>query len=809
MTLLFARSSLSWLPGLMQPNTDGPAFSVYLSVEKVRGADVQEQDLDSQVRGIRSIGYVLTLSQARIARTLQCCTNTTVDDWPSRPSTPTIRWRDGNEHDSNGPALAIFSVSDPRNVPGTVSVHRFVVHRQCIEFESLIRVAFIGAGKMARRHLQALERCQTPARAVGIADPNRAAVEAFLSSAGECAAFDSPDDLLAHGNFDVVHVCTPARSHATMASKALTFGFPVYVEKPFATTLVESEELLHMAEDRDLQVCAGHQLLYEEPTRVSESLLQAVGRVVHVESFFSFLPVQTSALSSGEQLLDVLPHPTYLLFHFLGLAGSAEFAEPVVDLDSGGNVHAIVRGIGSDNDGGLTGTLCVTLSGRPVESYLRIVGENGTLHADYVRGTVQRLIGPGSSGIDKALAPYRLARQLRSQTTRALFKRIRRRRLSYPGLVAIFDAFYSSLETGDPAVSHTNITETTRLVERVGTAIEGARRLIETSSRSNGELVAVTGGTGFLGRAVVRELADGKTHRVRVLARRIPAPWECVPGVDYRQCDLAKDDVAAAIEGVAVVVHCAAETAGGWKDHERNSIEAVERLLRAGSEAGISRLIHVSSIAVLASQNGRSIREDSPLQASPRAAGPYVWGKLVSEQSAERLSRELGIELGIVRPAAIIDSTRFDPPGRLGKRLGNLFVAVGNPGEQFGVVELRTAALLISWLAAGVTDSPRVINILEPQLPTRRDLVSLLKRRNPQLRVVWIPRFAVRLIGRMLSGLQRLLRPGEDPVDFAQVFAEHCYDATVARRTLTRGGETGRVAEGGVLSNPDQSAQPS
>lgn len=92
----------------------------------------------------------------------------------------------------------------------------------------------------------------------------------------------------------------------------------------------------------------------------------------------------------------------------------------------------------------------VTLSGRPVENHVRLVGTNGSLHADYVRGTVQRAIGPGASGIDKALAPYRLARQLVGGTTVALGRRILKRQKSYPGLAEMFHAFYGSIRGDGP-----------------------------------------------------------------------------------------------------------------------------------------------------------------------------------------------------------------------------------------------------------------------------------------------------------------------------------------------------------------------
>jgi nucleoside-diphosphate-sugar epimerase len=298
--------------------------------------------------------------------------------------------------------------------------------------------------------------------------------------------------------------------------------------------------------------------------------------------------------------------------------------------------------------------------------------------------------------------------------------------------------------------------------------------------------VLVTGGTGFLGAELVRALVQ-RGLPVRVLARREPAPWDRIEGVEYVVGDLGEAIPERAAAGVETVVHLAAETAGGFDQHQRNSIDATERILRRAAEAGVRRVIHVSSLAVHETgSEGSGIQESTPLEADARARGPYVWGKVESERLAVRLGRELGIEVKVVRPGAIIDRRAFDPPGRLGRRIGNLFVAVGAPSDRLGTVEREFAAAALAWIATHFDEAPPAINLLSPDLPEKRELVVALRRINPGLRVLWLPQPLLAVISSCAVVAQRLLRPGRVPVDVAKVYAVDRFDTEAIRQLAAR-----------------------
>ena len=245
-----------------------------------------------------------------------------------------------------------------------------------------------------------------------------------------------------------------------------------------------------------------------------------------------------------------------------------------------------------------------------------------------------------------------------------------------------------------------------------------------------------------------------------------------------------------AFAGASVAIHCAAETAGGWPEHQANSIDASANALRAAAAAGARRFIHVSSMAVLSSAGGRErLSEATPLHPKPREAGPYVWGKLESEKLVLRLGRELGVAVKIVRPGALIDYAKYEPPGRLGRRVGNVFIAVGAPGDHIAAVDVEFAARTLVWMTKHFGEAPQLLNLVAPVLPTRRELVHELRRRNPDVRVIWLPTVAVQVLSSLGIALQRLLRPRKPAMNVARAFASPRIDTagiqTVAQ-SMTR-----------------------
>ncbi|MBK9069092.1 MAG: NAD-dependent epimerase/dehydratase family protein [Gemmatimonadetes bacterium] len=167
--------------------------------------------------------------------------------------------------------------------------------------------------------------------------------------------------------------------------------------------------------------------------------------------------------------------------------------------------------------------------------------------------------------------------------------------------------------------------------------------------------ILVTGADGFVGRQLVNTAA-GRGHHVVAATRRsgsvpeaeVVSVGEVGPDTDWR----------GALRGVQAVVHLAArvhvmqETApDSLAAFRRVNVAGSDTLARQAAEAGVRRLVFVSSIKVHGeATHGDPLRE----QDSPAPADPYGRSKLEAEQAVWQVADGHAIEVTVVRPVLVV-----------------------------------------------------------------------------------------------------------------------------------------------------------
>ena len=646
-----------------------------------------------------------------------------------------------------------------------------------------LRVAFVGAGQMARHHLSAISRLQAT-QIVGVHDRVTPRAEEFAAVA-QAPAFPSIDAMCVEARPDVVHVCTPPAMHFAAARAALDRGAHVYVEKPFALTTADAEALLSLARVRGRLVCAGHQLLRDRAFLDVMGRAAALGRIVQVDSHFAFRPAGVTAhlgpRAMAAQLVDILPHPLYALVGVLerhaahGLPVELAWTHATAT-----DVQAILRA------GDVVGRLSVSLCARPVASSLTILGTSGSLTCDFVRSNVIGAGNPGTEALEKILNPMVEGVQLVSRTALSLGRRLSSG-TSYPGLAETIASFHQAIrDCSVSPITPDHLLQVTRLFEQLVAHVDAAACRSQPSHAraprlDKAALIAVTGARGFLGSRVVRAL-----DRARGIGRTPDA--DRPPAVEWVTADLSGAISPDALAGVDVVVHAAAETSAGYEGHQRNTIDATRNLLHAMHSARVTRLVLVSSLSVLRPprtpwecQDERTPRADDA-----RALGPYVWGKSQQEALVEREGPALGIQIRIVRPGALIDWNDPELPGLMGRRLfGRWHLGLGRPWLPIAVCDVDRCATAIAWCATHFNEAPAVVNLFDPSSSTRGAVLERLRGDGWTGRVVWVP---ISLVSLGLVGARAMLAfsRGRLPERMAawSVLRPRRYDGRVAAGVL-------------------------
>ncbi len=177
----------------------------------------------------------------------------------------------------------------------------------------------------------------------------------------------------------------------------------------------------------------------------------------------------------------------------------------------------------------------------------------------------------------------------------------------------------------------------------------------------------VTGGTGFIGRAVVMELlAAGR--EVRVLARNPEALADLK--VEVARGDLVDPaSLASAARGCDRVFHVAADYRLWVPDPEAMyaaNVQGTKDLMAAAAEAGVTRVVYTSTVGALGNPgDGTSGTEETPVTLDDMV-GHYKRSKFMAEQVVLEFARQ-GLPVVLVHPSAPVGpgDSRPTPTGQI------------------------------------------------------------------------------------------------------------------------------------------------
>ena len=160
----------------------------------------------------------------------------------------------------------------------------------------------------------------------------------------------------------------------------------------------------------------------------------------------------------------------------------------------------------------------------------------------------------------------------------------------------------------------------------------------------------VTGGTGFIASRLVPALVENGWE-VRTCGRR-PRPDSLPDAVDYRQADLAEDELGPLFDGVTHVLHLAGASSSqsSQEEMERSNVEGTARLLAAAPPGQLDRMLYMSSTSVY----GEEVQLPVPVteDVEPQPSRGYGKAKWEAEQVVWDHGAK-GLPVTVLRPVSV------------------------------------------------------------------------------------------------------------------------------------------------------------
>ena len=277
--------------------------------------------------------------------------------------------------------------------------------------------------------------------------------------------------------------------------------------------------------------------------------------------------------------------------------------------------------------------------------------------------------------------------------------------------------------------------------------------------------ILLTGATGFLGASLARALL-AKGHAVRALVRP-QAPRRSLEGLDIAYALGTVTDQKSliyAMAGVGDVIHAAADyrifVPNPGQMRETNVI-GTAAVMQAALEAGVPRIVHVSSVATLRPRADGTAATEADAATPEEAIGPYKRSKTEAERVVEAMVARAGLPAVIVNP-----STPIGPHDRRPTPTGRVILEAAR-GRMPAYVETGLNLVHVEDCAAGVVaaldhGTPGERHILGGQDVSLAEMLRFIAAECHHRPPIRLPRAPLFPLAWMAEGVARLT--GKEPM---------------------------------------------
>jgi len=265
--------------------------------------------------------------------------------------------------------------------------------------------------------------------------------------------------------------------------------------------------------------------------------------------------------------------------------------------------------------------------------------------------------------------------------------------------------------------------------------------------------ILVTGAGGFLGKRLLERLLAHQQTDIRCMLRdpSKAAALEAIAAqhpsahVEMFAANLKNPrSLAAAIDGVGLIIHAAAALKGSPAEMFLDSVVASRNLLDAIAALPADkrpRVVLVSSFGVMGVASlprGAMVDESTPMESDPGKRDVYSYTKLRQEQLFWDYSKRDGFDLVVLRPGVIYGPGGGHFSNRVGLSLFGRFAHLGgNNLLPLTYVDNCAEAIVVAALAPNA--SGQVYNVVDDDLPTSSQYLQLYQQNVRRMKTIRIP----------------------------------------------------------------------
>jgi predicted dehydrogenase/nucleoside-diphosphate-sugar epimerase len=635
---------------------------------------------------------------------------------------------------------------------------------------SKFRVGLVGAGYVCAYHIRALRSLQN-VEIAGIADINTDRAQQVAREFAIADVFGSLDEMRCTRP-DVIHILTPPDSHCAVSMQAFDMGCHVFVEKPMAPTVEECDRMINRAKQARRVLSVNHSARLDPVVLKAVRMVEqgACGEILAVDFLRSsdYPPYPGGAVpahyrNGSYPFQDLGVHGLSILEAFLGPIQSADVYPQATGRDPNlffDEWHALVqcaRGMGR---------IYLSWNVRLPRNEIVIHGTRGILHVDcYLQSCVLRKSLPAPKAVQLFLNAGTSSLSSLTNAARTAIRIATGRLRPNPGIYHSVQEFYRALSADAPLPVPAE--EGRRMVywmEDVSRRADAEKRArLAASAPVRPARILVTGGTGWLGSALVQRLR-ARGESVRILAHRANAALEEDPQFQVVYGDLGDPDaVERAVKGVEIVYHVGATMRGRcWAEFECGTVRGTQNIVDACLRHQVKRLVYLSSLTVLDYARMKAddrVDECWPIEPRPEQRGLYTQAKTAAEQVVQDAIRDHALPAVILRPGQVFGpgAEKIPPFGTVA--FGGRWIVIGSGGLRLPLIYIDDLVDAIEAAGSREAVCGSVFQLVDATKVDQRRYIDFCRMKH-SVRVTYAPRPALYGLAVALECVGRVLHRG-------------------------------------------------